>query len=135
MHMVKEHILLLFPIHVILFLCSGEALFTTRIFSRILSSIYCINAFDRVFMVIILNIKFYISLIFNVLGFYFSFLLFYSNQHDTCNFFFRNDLYVTLNSGEFERGGKSVGKNIEVTVLAMDTEGQALQVGFFFLLL
>ncbi|XP_071543136.1 dedicator of cytokinesis protein 3 isoform X3 [Panulirus ornatus] len=39
----------------------------------------------------------------------------------------RNDLYVTLNSGEFERGGKSVGKNIEVTVLALDAEGQALQ--------
>ncbi|XP_045606392.1 dedicator of cytokinesis protein 3 isoform X3 [Procambarus clarkii] len=39
----------------------------------------------------------------------------------------RNDLYVTLNSGEYERGGKSVGKNIEVTVLTLDAEGQALQ--------
>ncbi|XP_042209941.1 dedicator of cytokinesis protein 3-like isoform X4 [Homarus americanus] len=39
----------------------------------------------------------------------------------------RNDLYVTLNSGEFERGGKSVSKNIEVTVLTLDAEGQPLQ--------
>ncbi|XP_050737687.1 dedicator of cytokinesis protein 3-like isoform X2 [Eriocheir sinensis] len=39
----------------------------------------------------------------------------------------RNDLYVTLNSGEFERGGKSVGKNIEVLVLALDADGHPLQ--------
>ncbi|XP_066947355.1 dedicator of cytokinesis protein 3 isoform X4 [Macrobrachium rosenbergii] len=39
----------------------------------------------------------------------------------------RNDLYVTLNSGEFERGGKSVAKNIEVTVLALDVDGQPLE--------
>lgn len=44
------------------------------------------------------------------------------------NLFHRNDLYVTLNSGEFERGGKSVGKNIEVLVLAMDADGHPLQV-------
>lgn len=44
------------------------------------------------------------------------------------NFFHRNDLYVTLNSGEFERGGKSVGKNIEVLVLALDADGHPLQV-------
>ena len=43
-------------------------------------------------------------------------------------FFFRNDLYVTLNNGEFERGGKSVGKNIEVLVLALDADGHPLQV-------
>ncbi|KAK4293650.1 hypothetical protein Pmani_033668 [Petrolisthes manimaculis] len=39
----------------------------------------------------------------------------------------RNDLYITLNNGEFERGGKSVGKNIEVTVLALDAEGHPLE--------
>ncbi|MPC56608.1 Dedicator of cytokinesis protein 3 [Portunus trituberculatus] len=39
----------------------------------------------------------------------------------------RNDLYVTLNNGEFERGGKSVGKNIEVLVLALDADGHPLQ--------
>ncbi|KAF2367981.1 DHR-1 domain [Trinorchestia longiramus] len=35
----------------------------------------------------------------------------------------RNDLYLTLSYGEFERGGKSVGKNIEVTVVAVDSAG------------
>ncbi|XP_042868283.1 dedicator of cytokinesis protein 3-like isoform X2 [Penaeus japonicus] len=38
----------------------------------------------------------------------------------------RNDLYVTLNNGDFEKGGKTVGKNIEVTVLALDADGKAL---------
>ncbi|CAG9773050.1 unnamed protein product [Ceutorhynchus assimilis] len=32
----------------------------------------------------------------------------------------RNDLYLVLDKGEFERGGKSTGKNIEVTVLVLD---------------
>ncbi|XP_037792049.1 dedicator of cytokinesis protein 4-like [Penaeus monodon] len=39
----------------------------------------------------------------------------------------RNDLYVTLNNGDFEKGGKTVGKNIEVTVLALDSDGKALE--------
>ncbi|KAF2896229.1 hypothetical protein ILUMI_09945 [Ignelater luminosus] len=34
----------------------------------------------------------------------------------------RNDLYLLLEKGEFERGGKSTGKNIEVTVLVLDSE-------------
>ncbi|XP_050533759.1 dedicator of cytokinesis protein 3 isoform X2 [Daktulosphaira vitifoliae] len=35
----------------------------------------------------------------------------------------RNDLYLTLERGEFEKGGKSTGKNIEVTVVVLDYEG------------
>ncbi|PSN57625.1 hypothetical protein C0J52_00521 [Blattella germanica] len=40
----------------------------------------------------------------------------------------RNDLYLTLEKGEFERGGKSTGKNIEVTILVLDSEGKILEV-------
>lgn len=32
----------------------------------------------------------------------------------------RNDLYLKLERGEFERGGKSTGKNIEVSVYVYD---------------
>ncbi|XP_076035833.1 dedicator of cytokinesis protein 3-like isoform X2 [Oratosquilla oratoria] len=39
----------------------------------------------------------------------------------------RNDLYITLSHGEFERGGKSTGKNIEVSVHALDYEGQPIE--------
>ncbi|XP_066902048.1 dedicator of cytokinesis protein 3 isoform X2 [Halyomorpha halys] len=39
----------------------------------------------------------------------------------------RNDLYLTLERGEFERGGKSTGKNIEVTILVLDAEGNPLE--------
>ncbi|XP_034947378.1 dedicator of cytokinesis protein 3 [Chelonus insularis] len=39
----------------------------------------------------------------------------------------RNDLYLRLERGEFERGGKSTGKNIEVTMLVLDAEGQPLE--------
>lgn len=35
----------------------------------------------------------------------------------------RNDLFVTLDHGEFERGGKSTAKNIEVSVLVCDAGG------------
>ncbi|XKL62442.1 hypothetical protein PGB90_002275 [Kerria lacca] len=38
----------------------------------------------------------------------------------------RNDLYITIEKGDFERGGKSTGKNIEVTVLVMDNEGKLI---------
>lgn len=38
----------------------------------------------------------------------------------------RNDLFLTLRSGEFERGGKSTAKNIEVTVLVLDSTGAIL---------
>lgn len=40
----------------------------------------------------------------------------------------RNDLYLTLERGEVERGGKSTGKNIEVTVLVLDSEKNLLKV-------
>ncbi|EEC15424.1 dedicator of cytokinesis protein, putative, partial [Ixodes scapularis] len=39
----------------------------------------------------------------------------------------RNDLYLTLDRGEFEKGGKSTGKNIEATVLLVAADGQLLQ--------
>ena len=42
--------------------------------------------------------------------------------------FFRNDLYLTLDRGEFERGGKSTGKNIEVTISVLDNAGKLLDV-------
>lgn len=35
----------------------------------------------------------------------------------------RNDLFITLDHGEFERGGKSTAKNIEVSVLLCDSSG------------
>lgn len=40
----------------------------------------------------------------------------------------RNDLYLTLEKGEFERGGKSTGKNIEVTVVVLDSEKNIIKV-------
>ncbi|XP_035238062.1 dedicator of cytokinesis protein 3-like [Anguilla anguilla] len=39
----------------------------------------------------------------------------------------RNDLYLTLERGEFERGGKSVQKNIEVTVYLLYADGETLR--------
>lgn len=38
----------------------------------------------------------------------------------------RNDLFFVLERGEFERGGKSTGKNIEVTVNVIDSNGKAI---------
>jgi len=43
----------------------------------------------------------------------------------------RNDLYVTLDRGEFERGGKSTSKNIQVTVSVLDGDGNILEVRMF----
>lgn len=43
----------------------------------------------------------------------------------------RNDLYLMLDKGEFERGGKSTGKNIEVTVVVLDGKKNVVKVGFF----
>uniref|UniRef100_A0A8C9U3M8 Dedicator of cytokinesis 4 n=1 Tax=Scleropages formosus TaxID=113540 RepID=A0A8C9U3M8_SCLFO len=40
----------------------------------------------------------------------------------------RNDLYVTLERGEFEKGGKSVARNVEVTVCVLDADGLVLKV-------
>lgn len=39
----------------------------------------------------------------------------------------RNDLFITLDHGEFERGGKSTPKNIEVTVVVLDSSGKILE--------
>uniref|UniRef100_A0A4W5NXT0 Dedicator of cytokinesis 3 n=1 Tax=Hucho hucho TaxID=62062 RepID=A0A4W5NXT0_9TELE len=39
----------------------------------------------------------------------------------------RNDLYLTLERGDFERGGKSVQKNIEVTIYVLYADGEILQ--------
>ncbi|XP_040008836.1 dedicator of cytokinesis protein 4b [Xiphias gladius] len=39
----------------------------------------------------------------------------------------RNDLYITLEKGEFEKGGKSVARNVEITVYVLDLEGQILK--------
>lgn len=39
---------------------------------------------------------------------------------------------MTLERGEFERGGKTTGKNIEVTVQVLDSEGKLLEVRVFF---
>ncbi|XP_030371328.1 dedicator of cytokinesis protein 3 [Scaptodrosophila lebanonensis] len=38
----------------------------------------------------------------------------------------RNDLFLTLERGEFERGGKNTGKNILVKVLVLDVSGNVL---------
>lgn len=40
----------------------------------------------------------------------------------------RNDLYLYLDKGEFERGGKSTGKNIEVSVVVLDSEKKIIKV-------
>ncbi|MGH0177420.1 UNVERIFIED_CONTAM: hypothetical protein FKN15_075251, partial [Acipenser sinensis] len=39
----------------------------------------------------------------------------------------RNDLYLILERGDFERGGKSVQKNIEVTVYVLYADGEILK--------
>lgn len=40
----------------------------------------------------------------------------------------RNDLYITIERGEFEKGGKSVARNVEVTMFIIDSNGQNLKV-------
>ena len=40
----------------------------------------------------------------------------------------RNDLYMTLEKGEFEKGGKSDARNVEITVYVLDIEGQVMKV-------
>ncbi|XP_065182950.1 dedicator of cytokinesis protein 4-like isoform X1 [Sycon ciliatum] len=39
----------------------------------------------------------------------------------------RNDIFITLERGEFEKGGKSTAKNIEVAVDLMDPAGEPLE--------
>lgn len=45
----------------------------------------------------------------------------------------RNDLYLYLDRGEFERGGKSTGKNIEVTIVVLDSEKSIIKVYISFI--
>lgn len=40
----------------------------------------------------------------------------------------RNDLYLTLERAEFERGGKSTAKNVLATVSVHDNTGQVISV-------
>lgn len=44
----------------------------------------------------------------------------------------RNDLYITVERGEFEKGGKSVARNVEVTMFIVDSGGQTLKVRWWF---
>ena len=48
-------------------------------------------------------------------------------------------MYLVIERGEFERGGKSSSKNIQVTALVLDEAGQPIQVcvvlRFFFVFL
>ncbi|EGW09299.1 Dedicator of cytokinesis protein 4 [Cricetulus griseus] len=39
----------------------------------------------------------------------------------------RNDLYITVERGEFEKGGKSVARNVEVTMFIVDSNGLPLK--------
>uniref|UniRef100_A0A8C2NH98 Dedicator of cytokinesis 4 n=1 Tax=Capra hircus TaxID=9925 RepID=A0A8C2NH98_CAPHI len=39
----------------------------------------------------------------------------------------RNDLYITIERGEFEKGGKSVARNVEVTMFIVESSGQTLK--------
>ena len=40
----------------------------------------------------------------------------------------RNDLYLTLTRGDFEKGAKTAAKNIEVRVAMFDSEGNIIRV-------
>lgn len=42
----------------------------------------------------------------------------------------RNDIYVTIKQGEFTRGSKTADKNVEVTVLVCNKQGEPLKVCF-----
>lgn len=43
----------------------------------------------------------------------------------------RNDLYLTLEKAEFERGGKSTAKNVLATVSVHDISGSIIQVSIY----
>lgn len=40
----------------------------------------------------------------------------------------RNDLYITIEKGEFEKGGKSVARNVQITMVIVNSEGHVLKV-------
>lgn len=51
----------------------------------------------------------------------------------TCLFLFpkgdvRNDIYVTLVQGDFDKGSKTTPKNVEVTMSVYDEDGKKLEV-------
>ncbi|OCT87399.1 hypothetical protein XELAEV_180210954mg, partial [Xenopus laevis] len=39
----------------------------------------------------------------------------------------RNDLYITIEKGEFEKGGKTVARNVQVSMVILNIEGQLLK--------
>ena len=39
----------------------------------------------------------------------------------------RNDLYLTLDRGNFDRGGKTASRNIEVSVIVIDQTGKIVE--------
>lgn len=55
------------------------------------------------------------------------------SSHLTCLFLFpkgdvRNDIYVTLALGDFDKGSKTTPKNVEVTMSVYDEDGKKLEV-------
>ena len=46
----------------------------------------------------------------------------------------RNDIYVTLVQGEFDKGSKTTPKNVEVTMSVYDEDGKKLGVGVLMIL-
>lgn len=47
----------------------------------------------------------------------------------------RNDIYVTIKQGEFTRGNKTADKNVEVTVLVCNKQGEPLKVEWWMCIL
>lgn len=55
------------------------------------------------------------------------------SSHLTCLFLFpkgdvRNDIYLTLVQGDFDKGSKTAHKNVEVTMSVYDEDGKKLEV-------
>jgi hypothetical protein len=44
----------------------------------------------------------------------------------------RNDLYLTLVSGDFSKGSKTTDKNVQVSVTVCNEKGQVLQVSWIY---
>ena len=42
----------------------------------------------------------------------------------------RNDIYVTLEYGQFEKGSKRAERNVEVAIAVCDSRGEILRVRF-----
>jgi hypothetical protein len=39
----------------------------------------------------------------------------------------RNDFYLTIEKGNFERGGKAAARNIEVSIVVIDRDGKPIE--------